>query len=180
MYFFNSENIDPLKFVLRVFQDVPDKNLVESILSIDEEDIDKTLKEIQEEITSLGIEESLDRYNNEFLELFVQPRNLSTLPYASYHLKQEKNLSIDYLNELKSFYAEHLYKTIPPYTEDHIATQLSFLLSNDIKDDVKAYFFENHLYKWIPTFCQNVITYSKYKYFQNTSLLLLNISESVM
>lgn len=173
--FLSAEDLNVLKFVLRVFMDVPDEKLLRGITQIDSEGY---LEEIKEEILSIGIDNAEEAYNNEFLELFVQPRSLKTIPNASHHIEKEKFAQIDYINELKLLYAENQYKAIPPFLEDHIATELSFFIS-DIPDSVRRDFYEKHISKWAGNFCNHIISESKYKYFSNTAKLFLSFLESV-
>lgn len=172
--FLTEEDVNILKFVLRVFMDVPDEKLLRGITQTDS---DGYLEEVKDEILSVGIDNALEVYNNEFLELFVQPRSLKTIPNASHHIEREKFAQIDYINELKLLYADSLYKAVPPFAEDHIVTELSFFIS-ELPDSVKKTFFEEHLSKWTTDFCNHIISESKYKYFKNTAQMFLSVLEN--
>ncbi|ADD69335.1 Uncharacterized component of anaerobic dehydrogenase-like protein [Denitrovibrio acetiphilus DSM 12809] len=163
--------------IINVLKDVPSKEFLINIVQSQADNLssadDKLVNEIADEINCLGVDDAAEKYNEEYLKLFSQPSQFSTIPVASYYLDEKKLLYSDISLRLRDLYADFLFQVLPPYTEDHIVPLLVFM--NEIDKSKKDQFMDDYIYSWVPEFLEQVIEATNYKYFSNSAKIIKNI-----
>lgn len=193
------EEAQLFRLLVRLFYREPNRELLDEIALLNAPAADEADEEIGRGLALLtkAVQINTNRLENwqeelaiEYTRLFIGPKQIPAVPYASCYLSENRSLMTDETLAIRKKYLEDglVVKKLYQMPDDHIAIELEYLYH--LTDQALAAatagkvaqagallqrrddFMAHHLQKWAPAFAENVLAATGEDYFRGAACLL--------
>lgn len=182
------------RLLAQIFSVEPDLQLLHEVAKIDlpEEDSLASVRKMVEAVRSSkeSLETLQEELSIEFARLFIGPIKPLSIPYASWHISDPRQLMTDETVEVRQRYldAGMAVRELYSIPDDHVAIELEFLsyltaemiaahaVGNSTRIDelqkMQDDFVTEHMQKWIPDFVDSIDKSDAHPFYKGAALLL--------